>query len=93
MLPAKEKSSTQHPILLLHGLGIGLGQYVAFLKHLVHHRYGVAILVQPHISVNIWHPGYLDAPNKWEHVEAVRECFAANKFEKTTILSHSNGTM
>lgn len=81
------------PVCFLFGLGIGLGQYIAFLRRLVHHKGGIVILLQPNISVDIWHRHYLDAPTKDEHVVAVRRCLAAHDFKKATLVSHSNGTM
>lgn len=92
-VPYRAESTAASPIIFLHGLGIGLGQYYAFLKHLVHHRGGVVLLVQPHISVDIWHPHFLDAPTKHEHVDAIRDVMKRNGLQGATILSHSNGTM
>lgn len=81
------------PILFLHGLGIGLGQYIPFLKRLSTHKGGVVILLQPNISADIWHRQYLDPPSKDELIEAMMLCTQRHGFSQSTILSHSNGTM
>ncbi|PWN41234.1 hypothetical protein IE81DRAFT_181524 [Ceraceosorus guamensis] len=81
------------PILFLHGLGIGLGQYAAFLKYLARYEHGVYILLQPNISADIWHKHYLDAPNKDQHIASVKSLAKRHKIESFQVLSHSNGTM
>lgn len=81
------------PIIFLHGLGIGLAQYVAFLRELVQCDQTVIILVQPAISTFIWHPRFLNPPSPTEHAKAINEVANGLGFDKATILSHSNGTM
>ena len=75
------------------GLGIGLGQYVAVLRRLSQSDRGVVILLQPGISVQIWHPRFLSAPGIHEHADAIKAVCDQYGFKKATILSHSNGTM
>ncbi|CAO1638446.1 unnamed protein product [Sympodiomycopsis kandeliae] len=90
---ADKADTANHPILFLHGLGIGLGQYAPFLRRLSNHTHGVMILLQPNISADISHPRYLDPPSKEDVIEAVKFCTRKYHFTNTTILSHSNGTM
>lgn len=91
--PRRREHPRRPPILFIHGLGIGIGQYIAFLLSLAKYPHGVAILLQPHISVDIFHQRFLNAPDKDEHVSAVRGCLEANRFTECTVVSHSNGTM
>jgi len=101
VLPAAEKPrqrAAEHahkaePILFLHGLGIGLGQYFAFLRHLRMHDCGVVVLIQANISATIWHRHFLSPPPKDAQVDAIRGVLKRFGFKKATILSHSNGTM
>lgn len=95
ILPPKRKAtrSSNLPIVFLHGLGIGLGQYYAFIRHLKNHQDGVIVLIQPNISALIWHKHYLNVPNRVEQVRAIKSVMGKNGFDKATILSHSNGTM
>jgi pimeloyl-ACP methyl ester carboxylesterase len=88
--PKKERAL---PILFLHGLGIGLGQYMHFLGQLAKHEDGVVILVQPHISADITHRHFLNPPNKDEQADAVYHLLQRLNMPKVTTLSHSNGTM
>ncbi|KAK0548151.1 hypothetical protein OC845_003701, partial [Tilletia horrida] len=92
------------PILFLHGLGIGVGQYRFFFKHLVRHRPGAIIVVQPHISASIFDPNFLRPPMKEELTRDVKACILDSDLGKVkgpdgkedrsfTIVSHSNGSM
>ncbi|UZJ56812.1 hypothetical protein CBS101457_006132 [Exobasidium rhododendri] len=95
--PAKQdtgsKRKRQLPILFLHGLGIGIGQYMAFLARLYKHKDGVVILIQPHISADILHPRYLNPPDKDEQADSTAALLYKLKMPKVTTISHSNGTM
>lgn len=61
------------PIVLLHGLGLGLTQYNLLLSHLLRTLPGVPLLVplQPHISQDIFHPRYLEPPDRQEKARCV----------------------
>lgn len=92
--PQKLSNSSSHgPILFLHGLGIGLGQYIPFLKRLSTHRRGVVILLQPNISADVWHRDYLSPPSKDDIIHAVKLCTQRHHLGTLSIVSHSNGTM
>lgn len=92
---AREKAKGKRglPILFMHGLGIGIGQYMAFLKRLARYEDGVVILVQPHISADITHPDFLTPPSKDEQADATVVLLRKLDMPKVTTLSHSNGTM
>lgn len=81
------------PIVFLHGLGIGLGQYIPMLTQLARHKDGVVILLQPHISTAIFSSKFLDPPGKDEQAQATISILQKHKMERCTTLSHSNGTM
>jgi hypothetical protein len=53
--------SGPRPIVFIHGLGLGLLQYVILLRHLMHALPDRPLLVplQPHISQEIFHPSFL----------------------------------
>ncbi|KAF9076719.1 hypothetical protein BDP27DRAFT_1312478 [Rhodocollybia butyracea] len=62
-IPKKWRSSDRHPrpILFFHGLGLGLVQYHNFLSRLVRDFSDrpLLIILQPHVSQDIFHPKYL----------------------------------
>ncbi|KAF5390685.1 hypothetical protein D9757_002725 [Collybiopsis confluens] len=59
--PTWQASRDPSPVVFLHGLGLGLLQYHSFLSHLTREFVDrpLLILLQPHISQNIFHPKYL----------------------------------
>lgn len=81
------------PIVFLHGLGIGLGQYLTFVRYLASSEKGVILMLQPNISTQIWHPKFLHPASVQDHVDAVKDVTKRFGVSKATILSHSNGTM
>lgn len=81
------------PIVFLHGLGIGLGQYITLLKKLGDHRDGVVILLQPHISTNIFSSQFLSPPSKDDQAAALISLLSKHHMSSVATLSHSNGTM
>ena len=61
-MPKNWDSVTGHrPIVFVHGLGLGLIQYRKTIVHLfdTFRDRPVLILIQPHISQDIFHPRYL----------------------------------
>ncbi len=89
----KQDEKPSQPIVFLHGLGIGLGQYTSMLSYLSKHKDGVVILLQPHISTNIFSKYFLEPPSKDEQALATISVLRKHKFDSVTTLSHSNGTM
>lgn len=81
------------PIVFLHGLGIGLGQYTSMLSKLSKHKDGVVILLQPHISTNIFSRYFLEPPSKDEQASSLISILNRHSFSRCATLSHSNGTM
>lgn len=92
-LVRRGRNNGKQPIVLLHGLGVGLAQYFILFSHLVKLDQPIVLLLQPHISAEIWHPRFLDSPSKQDTVAAIKSTMDKYSFEKATILSHSNGTM
>lgn len=92
-VPGTSSSKRSLPIVFLHGLGIGLGQYIPMLTQLSRHKDGVVILLQPHISTAIFSSKFLDPPGKDEQAQATISILQKHKMERCTTLSHSNGTM
>lgn len=95
--PAKQNKKKGEPeslpIVFLHGLGIGLGQYMTMLSKLSKHKDGVVILLQPHISTNIFSRYFLEPPSKDEHADSLISILNRHNFTRCATLSHSNGTM
>ncbi|SGY79652.1 BQ5605_C008g05187 [Microbotryum silenes-dioicae] len=89
----RSKTSAGLPILFVHGLGIGLGQYLDFLRRFLAQPQPIMILIQPNISTQIFHRHFLHPPSKDEHVASFKAICAAKGYTECTILSHSNGTM
>lgn len=55
-----------HPLVFIHGLGLGLLQYHLTLSHLfetVTDR-PILVILQPHISQDIFHPNFLQPMNR-----------------------------
>lgn len=92
--PSKIKGEKESlPIVFLHGLGIGLGQHIAMLRKLAKHQDGVVILLQPHISTNIFSRYFLEPPSKDEQASSLISISKRHNFSRCATLSHSNGTM
>ncbi|KAL9932167.1 hypothetical protein V8E36_008939 [Tilletia maclaganii] len=93
------------PILFLHGLGIGIGQYRFFLRHLVKHKPGAIIVVQPHISAQLFDANFLRPPLRDELTRDVEACIKGTRIMERgagdkegkekgmCLISHSNGSM
>lgn len=86
-------ASNSLPIVFLHGLGIGLGQYITMLQTLARHSHGVVILIQPHISTGIYSSNFLNPPTKDQQARATVDILQRHNMLQATTLSHSNGTM
>lgn len=92
-MPSASSDRKELPILFLHGLGIGIGQYQRFLQRLARHKDGVVIMIQPHISAGIYSSHFLEPPEKNEQAQATVEVLKRHSMDRVTVLSHSNGTM
>ncbi|KZO94903.1 hypothetical protein CALVIDRAFT_538666 [Calocera viscosa TUFC12733] len=96
------KDPKQAPVVLFHGLGVGLMQYKNLLHDLASEltTHPLLIPLQPHISQDILHPRHLSPPGRDETVASVKAAIDALGFapdEKgnggVVFLSHSNGTI
>jgi hypothetical protein len=97
---AAEEPSKYRPIVFLHGLGIGLGQYSSLIKQLRHthltRTHPLLIPLQPHISQAILDPfNHLNPIKHHEFTALLRRVFKQEQWTQSgvTVLSHSNGTM
>lgn len=97
---AAKEPSKYRPIVFLHGLGIGLGQYATLIRHLRHtpltRSHPLLIPLQPHISQAIFDPiNHLTPIKHHEFTALLRRIFKHEGWTQTgvTVLSHSNGTM
>ncbi|EKM59225.1 uncharacterized protein PHACADRAFT_249515 [Phanerochaete carnosa HHB-10118-sp] len=98
------------PVVFLHGLGLGLTQYKMFLPNLFRALKDrpVLILLQPHVSQEIFHPNFFKPMNRHQTADLLVELLeelgwvqrrsedsAASVSEETnsvTVFSHSNGS-
>jgi len=101
--PNYSRASGPDPIVLLHGLGLGIFQYQQVLSHLLSELPDTPFLIpiQPQISQDIFHPRYLKPMLRHEKVaclygllEKLGWVYTSEKGENVgiTLLSHSNGT-
>jgi hypothetical protein len=97
---AKEEPALYRPIVFLHGLGIGLGQYGSLVRYLrktaLTHTHPLLIPLQPHISQAIFDPyNHLHPFQHHEFTALFRRVFRREGWTQSgvTILSHSNGTL
>ncbi|KAH9819625.1 hypothetical protein DFH28DRAFT_1122364 [Melampsora americana] len=87
------------PLICIHGLGVGLIQYVALLSYLAHSSWArsrpVVIPIQPSISSSIFSPQHLSPPTKEEMTSDMGEIFRKEGFERSgaDLFGHSNGTI
>lgn len=96
-------SSGQRPLLFLHGLGLGFAQYEALVNRLSRPDKGsspassrpLLILLQPSISMNIFHPRHLRPTSRVETVSGLESLLHEYGWDKhgVDILSHSMGTI
>lgn len=95
-----KRDKRYRPIIFLHGLGIGLGQYAQLVHHLADSHLGqthpILVPLQPHISQAIFDPSnHLRPMIHHEFTALLRRIFRREHWLKcgVTVLSHSNGTM
>jgi len=101
--PDYSRASGPDPIVLLHGLGLGIFQYQQAVSHFLSELPHVPFLIpiQPQISQDIFHPRYLKPMLRHEKViclhgllEKLGWVYTSEKGENfgITLVSHSNGT-
>ncbi|EJU06079.1 hypothetical protein DACRYDRAFT_112859 [Dacryopinax primogenitus] len=100
--PALGQQARHAPVVLFHGLGIGLMQYKNLLHDLASSLpdHPLLIPLQPHISQDILHPQHLAPPGRKETVSSLKTAIDALSFGPDSsgqggvvFLSHSNGTI
>lgn len=85
------------PLIVLHGLGIGLAQYASLVTFFLHspafaHR-PILILLQPNISQSILSPHFLRPFGHHETTSAFRSILAKQRWTSIDVLSHSYGSL
>lgn len=97
--PNRVSSESNRPLLFVHGLGMGLAQYMTFVHYLstanTFMERPVVVLLQPHISMSIFSRGYLKPPSETTTVEGIERLAQRHGFDVSgmTVLSHSNGSI
>lgn len=63
-----DRNSDLRPIVFIHGLGLGIAQYSPLLIRLMREfpNQPVLVLIQPHISQQIFHPRYMTPMGRHE---------------------------
>ncbi|GAA6034999.1 hypothetical protein JCM8097_002136 [Rhodosporidiobolus ruineniae] len=99
--PKRDPEEAERPLIFIHGLGMGACQYATLLSVLSTspqlRRRPIVILLQPHISMSFFEPGYLDPPDQKRCTEGLERVLRRFGFDERaggcTVLSHSNGTI
>ncbi|PWZ01327.1 hypothetical protein BCV70DRAFT_158426 [Testicularia cyperi] len=92
---AKEQQAT--PLIVLHGLGIGLAQYSSLISFFIREERfrerPILILLQPNISQSFFSPAFLSPFGHHETTMAFRRILRARGWESIDVLSHSYGSL
>ncbi|GAA99822.1 uncharacterized protein L969DRAFT_43942 [Mixia osmundae IAM 14324] len=91
-------SHSSLPILVLHGLGCGLMQYIELIRYLASKdelkNRPIVIVLQHHISMELFRKAHTRPPTRARFEAGARAMIARHGFEKgLAVLSHSNGTI
>lgn len=86
------------PLLFLHGLGMGLAQYASLVSYFEQHsslrRRPLILLVQPHVSMSLFHPEHRKPPTKESTTRGLKALIRRWGFKDgVDVVSHSNGTI
>lgn len=99
-MPAKWTAGGEdtRPVMFIHGLGMGLSQYAAIVSYFEQHaslkNRPLILLLQPHLSMDIFHPEHLKPPNKAKTTAGLKALVETWGFgQGITLVSHSNGTI
>ncbi|SNX85596.1 uncharacterized protein MEPE_04305 [Melanopsichium pennsylvanicum] len=95
---SSEKSNLDPtPLVVLHGLGIGLAQYSSlvsfFLSSPIFSHRPILILLQPNISQSILSPDFLQPFGHHETTSAFRSILDRHEWDCIDVLSHSYGSL
>ncbi|KAI0083186.1 hypothetical protein BDY19DRAFT_998779 [Irpex rosettiformis] len=85
------RSKTKHPILFLHGIGIGLWPYTPFLSELIKSDPDVGIIVVENLPISM----RISPPplTRIEMLEGLSSVLAFHSFTSYTVIGHSYGTV
>ncbi|CAL1694590.1 unnamed protein product [Somion occarium] len=85
------RSKTKHPILLLHGIGIGLWTYVPFLLEIVKEDPEVGIIAIENLPISMrMSPPPLD---RFAMLDAITKILDYHELPNVVVASHSYGTI
>lgn len=101
--PDWKLDSERRPLIFLHGLGLGYAQYQALINKLSRpdngnshaHDRPLLILLQPSISMSLFHRRHLQPPSKYETVHGIESLLKSFGWDQggVDVLSHSMGTI
>ncbi|GAA5941895.1 hypothetical protein JCM3775_004795 [Rhodotorula graminis] len=99
--PREDAPEDEKPLVFIHGLGMGLAQYTTLVSVLSKSRAvrnrPILVLLQPHISMSIFSPGYLDPVEQEDCAAGLDRVLRKHGFDERaggcTVLSHSNGSI
>lgn len=84
-------STTPDPIMLYHGLGCGLLQYLDVIRPLLRRfpTHPIILPIQPQISMSIWHPRAFQPITRKEVMAGFQALLKKFAFDQVVICSHS----
>ncbi|KAG8941755.1 hypothetical protein FRC00_012215 [Tulasnella sp. 408] len=96
--PSPEQPPTQSPLVLMHGLGLGVIQYVPSILLLMQHIPSdrpILIPLQPNISQAIFHPTHVLPLTRDQWVNGLKLLFEKLRWDEegVTMVSHSKGSL
>ncbi|KAG9044194.1 hypothetical protein FS837_008653 [Tulasnella sp. UAMH 9824] len=96
--PSPEQPPTQSPLVLMHGLGLGVIQYVPSILLLMQHIPNdrpILIPLQPNISQAIFHPTHVLPLTRDQWVNGLKLLFEKLRWDEegVTMVSHSKGSL
>ncbi|KAG8979874.1 hypothetical protein FRB90_007856, partial [Tulasnella sp. 427] len=92
-----KSASSYEPIILLHGLGFGLLQYVftiVFFLNRIPSNQPLVVPLDPSISQSIWHPSHLEPMSRRLWVQGLKGLIEKQGWsdDGVTMISHSKGS-
>ncbi|OBZ69286.1 hypothetical protein A0H81_10886 [Grifola frondosa] len=85
------RSTTKHPILFLHGIGIGLWPYVPFLAELAAEDPDVGIIAMENLSMSMRMCS--PPPTREALLDAITYVLDTHDFDHVVVAAHSYGTV
>lgn len=86
----RDSQKSKEPIVFIHGIGIGLAPYHAFLVSLrkSHPTRSIVLILLPHVSMRL----HMDIPAPREFVASLSDILATERIQKAVWIAHSLGT-